>query len=102
MSSVIGKSPEELATLREKRKEITRRYRENNRRKINAKASEYRENNKEIIKTRSSEYYIRNKEKIKARVAEYYINNKEKIKVKKRDRHTVVDYTTLCDRKAVE
>ena len=64
-----------------------RKWREENREKVNAKNREYCAKNREKIKARKRKYYEENHEKIKARGRKYYAENREKILAKRHARY---------------
>lgn len=77
--------------MRQSKKEINKRYRENNKEKIALQGQKYYQKNKKLIKEKSENlkeeiakkqkiYYEKNKDKIKARAAEYRLKNSNKIK----------------------
>jgi len=63
----------------------TRKYRQNNREKLNEKAREYYKLNSERCINHSKSYIKKNKDKVKARETEYRKKNKGKIKQKRRE-----------------
>jgi len=68
-------------TTKEEKSEQDKKYREENKDKMN----EYYENNKQIIKERSKLRYETNKEMIKEKSKDYGIKNESSIKVKRKE-----------------
>lgn len=66
-------------------KEDCKVWRENNKEKICRRNSIYRDKNKEKIKERKKEYYENNYDKISAYMKEYHKNNREEVKIKRKD-----------------
>jgi len=63
----------------DKKREMNKRYYDNNKEALLGKAKEYYGSNKETLLEKSKEYYSKNKEKIKVRVAEYRKTPKGKV-----------------------
>ena len=62
-----------------------RKYREENRDKINAYARKYREENREKIATKKRKHREENRERLLARERKYYEKNREKINARRRE-----------------
>lgn len=72
-----------MQTIEEK-KEYQKKYREKNKKKINAKRKVYRKNNKEKIKLHNKRYGEKNRKKISIKNKIYNEKNREKISAQKK------------------
>lgn len=79
-----------MENKREKRREYSKKYYQENREKRLLTKKKYREENKEKIKEYGEKYYQENKETIKEYRDKYREENKETINMKKKEKITCI------------